>query len=372
MLIAQDLVDEARRTPAFRTLEPRHVIGLFRTMQDRTVARGKLLFRKGSPGDTMVVVVSGLLGVTLDEDGKSQPITVVPRGHVVGEMSFLDPAPRSATVVALEDTHLLELRRETLDTLTEEQPELLIAFLTGVTHRVTASLLGTDKRIKASIRFLKDRPGAGSLEGLLEPMSTRPPPDPGPAPAGIDLRCFPQFASHTNDELGMLVARAPAFSYPAGTYLCREGQPGAHAFILVQGQVEILERIGDADTRVATIPAGELIGQIALLRKSPRTASARAVGPVVALRIDMKGFRALLDRRHPMAMTMYMQVGTAAIRQLRNANLRLERLLELVELVNKGLPLPLSREPDARQGQGPLSGPRVGDPDTGSFEVDMS
>ena len=60
-----------------------------------------------------------------------------------------------------------------------------------------------------------------------------------------------------------------------GDHVFREGEPGSNAFILQSGAVEIYKEIDGADTVLATIGAGAIFGEMALIDAQPRMASAR-------------------------------------------------------------------------------------------------
>jgi len=90
---------------------------------------GDTLIRAGERERSLYVLASGRLELLLP--GKSGDIrvgTIEPR-TVVGEMAFLDGRPRSATVHALTDGELFELRFEAFETLAARYPELGRAIL---------------------------------------------------------------------------------------------------------------------------------------------------------------------------------------------------------------------------------------------------
>src|SRR3990167_9276790 len=67
---------------------------------------GETLMRQGEPGDALYLLVSGRLRVYIEEDGQLRVVREVSRGEVVGEMSLITEAPRSATLVAIRDSVL--------------------------------------------------------------------------------------------------------------------------------------------------------------------------------------------------------------------------------------------------------------------------
>jgi CRP-like cAMP-binding protein len=76
--------------------------------------------------------------------------------------------------------------------------------------------------------------------------------------------------------------------YPAGAIIFRQGYPGDHAYIVQQGEVDIfLEEIDRTETHLATLGAGEMFGELALLEEKPRSATVRAKTDVVLQILDI-------------------------------------------------------------------------------------
>jgi len=92
-------------------------------------AAGDVLIRAGDRERSLYVLASGRLELLLPgESGEIRIGTIEPR-TVVGEMSFLDGRPRSATLHALTDGELYELRFDAFETLAARYPELGRAIL---------------------------------------------------------------------------------------------------------------------------------------------------------------------------------------------------------------------------------------------------
>ena len=77
--------------------------------QVQLVASGTELIRQGVPTEWLHVVLEGRLAVMLDGGAE---LARLGQGEVLGEISFLDSRPPSASVVAIEQSYVLALRRE--------------------------------------------------------------------------------------------------------------------------------------------------------------------------------------------------------------------------------------------------------------------
>ncbi len=77
---------------------------------------GETIIEKGEPGKSLYIIIDGHVKV---HDGE-QKIGTLGERDVFGEWSILDPGPRSASVTAMETTHLLRLDQETFYELIDD------------------------------------------------------------------------------------------------------------------------------------------------------------------------------------------------------------------------------------------------------------
>jgi CRP-like cAMP-binding protein len=105
------------------------------------------------------------------------------------------------------------------------------------------------------------------------------------------LKQVPLFAGLSGSELQAVAAVADEIDVPAGTVLTREGAEGREFVVLVRGEVEIAEH----GTVVRTLGDGDFLGEIALLTRGPRTATATTTVPSRLLVLTDRAFRRLAD-----------------------------------------------------------------------------
>jgi len=116
-------------------------------------------------------------------------------------------------------------------------------------------------------------------------------------------------ASHETWPEGSFVLQLPAAEraalLDAGTpvrfeddqIMLVQGDAGDFLYVLASGLVKVIvAAVSGAQTTVAIRSRGDLMGEFALLDNKPRTATARAVGPVTALRISGAAFLAITVR----------------------------------------------------------------------------
>lgn len=143
----------------------------------------------------------------------------------------------------------------------------------------------------------------------------------------IDLRALPALADYPSSELKLLASAAPARAFAKGDVLCREGTVGQSCFLLATGSVNVTKKTEEGDKILATLRAGQIVGQLALVDRSPRSASVVAEEPVVALELTRDVFEKLVRASSPVALRFQEQIAIAGVRQLRMANQRLSTIL---------------------------------------------
>ena len=108
----------------------------------------------------------------------------------------------------------------------------------------------------------------------------------------VDLiRKLPLFELCSKRDLRRIAALADERSLDAGTELMSEGEPGTEFFVVVDGEVDVRRK----GRRVARLGAGSFVGEIALLSRSPRTATVVAATPLRVLAVRGADFVQLLD-----------------------------------------------------------------------------
>jgi CRP-like cAMP-binding protein len=138
-------------------------------MQLRQVERGAQVLQKGSPGEHLLFVLSGRLqAVDLTEDGREIGLNLLVSGDYFGELSIIDGLPRSASVVALENSLIALLPRAQALTLIYNTPLIVERMLKRMASSIRRSayyrtILGIPnafQRVFAMLnQFAKTAPG---------------------------------------------------------------------------------------------------------------------------------------------------------------------------------------------------------------------
>jgi len=135
-----------KQVPLFSTLTLEQLASVDRMMVTRHYAKGESLFRRGDVGGELYVVVDGEVRVHLDHAGREVTLARHQAGAVMGEMSVFDDQPRSASAQAMADTVVRVLRRDRLQAIVHEHPEVLLEFIKNLSQRLRAM----DAKLEAS------------------------------------------------------------------------------------------------------------------------------------------------------------------------------------------------------------------------------
>jgi hypothetical protein len=100
------------------------------------------------------------------------------------------------------------------------------------------------------------------------------------------LQQIPIFRALPSDALEALALSLEQVELPTGAVLMREGDAGDYYFAIAEGSVEVSQR----GRPIATLGRADGLGEIALLRSGPRTATAVATTRVTAFRLDREAF----------------------------------------------------------------------------------
>ncbi len=114
------LEERLRAVPFFRGLPGDAVRALAAALEPEAHAAGSVVFREGEIADALYLVDSGLVEVRRG----GEPLAALGPGSFVGELGLLLGAPRSADLVAVADTQLWALRRETVEVLLDRHPAI--------------------------------------------------------------------------------------------------------------------------------------------------------------------------------------------------------------------------------------------------------
>jgi len=125
----------------FHGFNREEVIKIFSKGMTMRISKGETVFYKDTVGSQMYVVLGGTVGV-FDND---KIIAKLRTGDMFGEMAIVNQEPRSATVIAVEDSKLFVLSEDTFKRLLTKH--VAIRLLMNIIHTLSKRLKNTNQRL---------------------------------------------------------------------------------------------------------------------------------------------------------------------------------------------------------------------------------
>lgn len=122
------------------------------------------------------------------------------------------------------------------------------------------------------------------------------------------LRGIPLFAKIDPAKLKLLAFTSERLHFLEGDEICGQGDVGDAAYIILDGQADVLVATPSGPLKVASVGKNDIIGEIAILCDVPRTATVRASTDLEALKIAKDGFFHLV--------TQFPQIGIEVMHEL--------------------------------------------------------
>jgi CRP-like cAMP-binding protein len=243
------------------------------------VAAGKTIFvenEKSNPlffqRDKMYFLVEGEVDLSV----KKSHVWVVRKGEIFGEMGLITGMPRTATAKAITDCRLYTLDKDQLQAALRTAPEFGLLLMSIMITR------------------LRDTIAALSASGTLS--------------VSAELKDSEIFDKELLEILVNELDDSARIRYPAGKIIVEEGQAGVLTYVVLKGNVEIAIQ----NNVVATIGTGGLFGEMALITRGERVASATAISDCELLAINRNLFLDLVSSNPRFAVSLLEAVGNRA------------------------------------------------------------
>lgn len=186
------------------------------------------VIREGELGRSFYFLAGGEVRVyNTDSLGRETELARLHEGSLFGEMALLAAQPRSASVAVVDEADLLEVSREALAAIANDLPQVASALDRFTRERLLKNLVATSPLFRPFSRVQQ-----------------------------LDL--LRRFTSH---------------DIAAGTTLIRQGEEPRGLYVVLSGEVDVATADG---VPLATLRAGDVFGEIALLRGGPTTAQVTA------------------------------------------------------------------------------------------------
>jgi len=130
--IPKEVMHHFQAVPLFASVSKKGIRSIVQASTEVDVSAGQVLVREGDWGREMYVILRGTAEVTR---GGRRLKELVP-GDFFGEMAFLSPAPRIASVIARSDMRVMVLDSRAMGGVVEKEPAVARRLLEAMAERV--------------------------------------------------------------------------------------------------------------------------------------------------------------------------------------------------------------------------------------------
>lgn len=205
---------------------------------------GETIIRKGEAGDSLFMVLKGSVDIPIGPD----KTFTINQGSFFGEMGLVMGRRRSSDALASQEggAQVIEVPR------------------TAALKLLASS--GTARKMMNDLIVLR------KLQTFLSP--------------DLDIR-----------DLQEIMESYEVVQFSRGEVLMQEGADADAVYVIQSGSCAITKEIEGKDVVINYVPAGNLLGEMALLNNAPRNATVRAAIGVEAIKIDANLFKQLMERK---------------------------------------------------------------------------
>lgn len=135
--MSQEILNYLSKTTLFKGLSDEMLGELAESTTTRKLASGDILMKKGEMADSLFIISEGWFKiVTEDSKGDELILNKCGPGEIIGEMALLDKGPRTASVIALEDSEALELKQQAFEDVLDRNPEVSLSIIRNYSNRM--------------------------------------------------------------------------------------------------------------------------------------------------------------------------------------------------------------------------------------------
>ncbi len=140
-----EIFERLCEVPLFAPLNDDETQKLAETCEAKIFSPNEPIVRKGQIGNSMFVVHRGTVKIQVLENGFAKTVATLQEGEVFGEMGLFTGEPRAATVIAAEETEVLEIKHTAVKPLFETNPNLVGELSNIIAER--SALLSTKNEV---------------------------------------------------------------------------------------------------------------------------------------------------------------------------------------------------------------------------------
>ena len=136
--------EQLRKIALFAQLDAGRLKRLAFASEESSFDDGDIIFTIHSGSDSVYVIMSGEVGIFINEEASGDPVAVLSTSDVVGEMGVIANQPRSATLRAQGEVRCLRILADDFMDLMRDNPEVSLSVLRQLVDRLTRTTQALD------------------------------------------------------------------------------------------------------------------------------------------------------------------------------------------------------------------------------------
>jgi len=261
---------------------------LYRAGTEINLMPGQILWKVGSPGDYLVLILQGELEVFLPTITDEILLETYGPGTAVGELSAIDGLPRSAAVRAKQQVKVIKIMGAVFRQLLQRTPDILEDLFWQQVNRV--------RKLNERIIKLAD--------------------------SSIGQRQYSQEIYAELRHLGTEV------DFISGEILWKVGDPSDYLILILQGEVEVFLPTASGEVLLEIYGENDMVGEMSAIDGLPRSAAVRVRKNAKVIKVMGEAFRQL-TKQIPSILEDLFRQQTHRVRKLNQKIITLREQLEL-------------------------------------------
>ena len=237
---------------------------LFAARRLRRLVPGEVLVRQGEPSDDVFLVRSGECAVSIEMQGGIVEVAVCTTGELIGEVAALSGMTRSATLTAVGDVEVIAITPSEFETWLAVRPE--------ASRRVSE---------QARLRLLAVQTGRIVIE---------------------------LFGARSAGLVPAMLGAAEWVDVAAGQQLFAEGDQPDAVYLVLAGRLQASKGVAGERSVLGEIGRAEIVGEVAVIQQSPRTATVIALRDSTLARFSIDVFEQLLIDHPPLMLNVVRRI----------------------------------------------------------------
>jgi CRP-like cAMP-binding protein len=272
---------DSTSTPAQLIYDPVAAYKFFKAAgSETTLKAGKVIFVQDKKANRLLLqhdMIYLLLEGEVDITVNKKTIATIRKGEIIGEMAFSTGAVRSATATAKTECTVIALNEKQFHAALREKPEFAIMLMGVMAERLR--------------KMITRMVAANDI------------------PASEQWKVSSVFDDDLLAELEEEIGQREIMRFPAGKTILHEGQSGVMMYIVLEGEVsvsiqnQVVERVGP----------GGMIGEMAIIERTTRLATAVAETDCALLPINRNVFIELVKENPAFCVTLFSEVAERAL-----------------------------------------------------------